>query len=216
MALSANMQREKDIHNYIKIASKKYNWQFKGWFTFKKAGPFIFSSTFYVGGKMNCLNGNLSFKPLNIDNLFYEITGREDYFKKSPLSYKVNSNGMLYPYNYYTYQIDDITNDKIDQLLNLINEKEVEILETFSNEDSYYEFVQKQIEKKTSLSNQQLYLTNLIYLKKYEQLLDYIEYCKENNITSGFSHTNVKNPELSWDYYDKLVEYAKNKLTNPY
>ena len=56
---------------------------------------------------------------------------------------------------------------------------------------------------------QQLYLTNLVYLNKYEMLLDYIDFCKENKITSGFSQTYVNNPELSWDYYDKLTEYVR-------
>lgn len=212
MALSANMQREKDIHNYIKNESKKYKWQFKGWFIYKKADPFIISASFFVGGKMNCLNGNLSFKPLNIDNLFCEITGDEDYFKSSPLSYKVNSNGMLYPYNYFSYKIDDVSNNKIDELITEINEKVIEILTKFTNEDSYFQFVEEQKEEKKGLTKQQLYLTNLIYLKKYEQLLNYIEYCKENNITSGYSRTNIKNPELSWDFYDKLVEYAKREI----
>lgn len=202
MALSSNMQREKDIHNYIKNESKKFNWQFKGWFIFKKADPFIISATFFVGGKLNCLNGSLSFKPLYIDDLFYHITGQGDYFKRSPLSHKVNSNVMLYPYNYFNYRIDNVNDRKIDQLLLEIDKKTKEIIEKFTNENQYFEFVQEQKEK------QQLYLTNLVYLNKHEILLDYIDFCKENKITSGFSHTNIKNPELSWDYYDKLTEYV--------
>lgn len=53
--------------------NKSKDWKFKGWFIFKNLNEFFFSSSFYVSLKENKISGYLGYKPMNIDNIFWDI-----------------------------------------------------------------------------------------------------------------------------------------------
>lgn len=212
MAISKNKQRENQILSYIKTNAKIYHWNGRGFQIFKIVEPFLFSVDIFANGKSNSLNGTLNFKPSRIDNLQCEIIGREDYFKNGPLFYKVNSAGMVYPYSYFKFEIQEVTESKLDNLLCELNKNVTEIKQKYTNDESYFNFIKEQLEEKKGRGVQQTFLTNLVYLKKFNILLEYINHCKQNNISSGMSGSNLKNPELGWDYYDKLIQYVNKQL----
>jgi len=214
MAISESKQREIEILKYIKTKAKIYNWNGRGFQIFKIVEPFLFSTDIFANGKSNSLNGTLKFKPIHIDNLQYEIIGKEDYFKNGPLFYKVNSSGMVYPYNYFNFDIKEVTETKIDNLLSELDKNVNEIIQKYTNDESYFNFIKEQLEEKKGSGIQQTFLTNLVYLKKYDTLLEYISDCKQNNISSGMSSINLKNPELGWDFYDKLIEYIHKQFNS--
>ncbi len=213
MALSANKKREKEILDYVRSESKKRKWQFRGWQSFKIEKPFLITVSFHPWGKDNRLRANLNFKPTDLDNLRCEITGEEDYFKNGPLYYKVNSVGMVFPYTYYEWEVNDVTEDKIDTLLNEIDEKTAELIRDLSDTEKHYEFVKAKREKQTQFAENQ-YLTTLVYLKKYDELIARIKTFKENKIGLAMETIHLNNPELDKkSFYDKLIDYVNKQTT---
>ncbi|MEG1026475.1 MAG: hypothetical protein RSF34_18520 [Flavobacterium sp.] len=208
MALSSNKKREKEILDYIKSESKKRKWQFRGWQSFKIEEPFLITVSFKPWGKDNSLKAHLNFKPKDLDNLHCEITGEEDYFKNGPLYYKVNSFGMVRPYNYYEWEVNDVRENKINNLLNEIDIKTAKLVCDLSDLEKHYEFVKAKREKQTQFAENQ-YLTTLIYLKKYDELMARIKTFKENNNGLSMVTIHLNNPELDKkSFYDKLIDYV--------
>lgn len=73
MPLSLNKQKEKEWNNIIKQEVKAKGWKFKGWFAYKGLKDFFYEANFYTSAFDNSLYGSLAFKPLIIDNKFWEI-----------------------------------------------------------------------------------------------------------------------------------------------
>ncbi len=78
MALSLNMQKEKEWDNVIKQKAKTKGWTFKGWFAYKAVKDFFYEATFYISAFDNSVYGSLEFKPLIIDDTFWEIVDLKD------------------------------------------------------------------------------------------------------------------------------------------
>jgi len=210
MALSANKKREKEILDHVKSEIKKRKWQFRGWHSFRIEDPFLVTVSFHPWGKDNRLRAHLDFKPMDLDNLRCEITGEEDYFKNGPLYYKVNSVGMILPYTYYEWEVNDVTENKITNLLNEIDGKTAELVCDLSDPKKHYEFVKAKREKQSQFAENQ-YLTTLVYLKKYDELLSRIETFKEKKIGLARETINLSNPEVDTkSFYDRIIDYVKN------
>lgn len=211
MAISANKLREKEILSYIKDESKKRKWNFRGWHIFKVKGPFLISVSFYAYGKQNKLNANLQFKPEDLDNLNCEISGRDDYFKSGPLYYKVNSFSMILPCSYLDFELNDITEERMDSLLNEIDEKNIELVHNLSDNERHYEFLKSKVEKQGRLADSS-YLTTLVYLRKYEELLATVKYLKEKEINLRIVEVDLNNLQFNEkSFYDKLTDYVNKK-----
>ena len=190
---------EKRWTNFIKSKSKESNWKFKQSFIFKIENPFLFDSMFFVNGKANSLWGVLHFKLAGIDELFWKLTVENYDIKNYPLSLRVNGSHMVKPINYYNFDLKDITEANLTNLLETINGKVTEVKERFSIEDNYLNYI-----RENKVLNVYSYSTNLLFCKKYDELLYYIEYCKQNNITSGVSFWDGGVAE---DYFDRITNY---------
>ncbi|GEO12152.1 hypothetical protein [Segetibacter aerophilus] len=211
MAISANKLREKEILSYIKNESKKRNWSFRGWHIFKVKEPFLVSVSFYPYGKQNKLISNLQFKPEDLDNLNCEISGRDDYFKNGPLYYKVNSFSMIFPSSYLDFELIDVTEERLDSLLNEIDEKTMELVNNLSDNERHYEFLKSKVEIQGRLADS-TYLTTLVYLKKYEELLATVKYLKEKEINLRIVEVDLNNRQFNEkSFYDKLIDYVNKK-----
>jgi hypothetical protein len=211
MALSTNKQREKEILAYAKNESKKRRWEFRGWQSFKIEEPFLLSVNFRAYGKLNKLAATLQFKLKDIDNLHCEISGRDDYFKNGPLYYKVNSFGMVFPDTYFQFEIQDVTEEKVADLLNEIDNKVIELVHDLSDVERYYAFLQSKAEKRGSLADN-MFLIVLVYLKKYEELLTTVKHLKEKEINLKIVEVDLNNPAFNAkSFYDKLIDYVNEK-----
>ena len=116
----------------IKSESKKSNWKFKEYFTFKIDGEYFFDSKFWINGNTNNLTGVLHFKFAKIDDLFWELTVDNDKLENHPLSLRANGSHIVRPINYYNFELKDISENSLINLLNTIDDKVAEIKEQFS------------------------------------------------------------------------------------
>ena len=211
MALSANKQREKEILDYVKDKSKKRKWQFRGWHSFKIEEPFLLSVNFGAYGKLNKLTAALQFKFKDIDNLNCEILGRDDYFKNGPLYYKVNSFGMLFPDTYIQFEVNDVTEERISELLDKIDKEVVKLVGSLSDGEKYCEFLRLKIEKLGRLTDG-MYLLVLAYLEKYEELLNTVKTLKQKESNLMVVEVDLSNPKFNEkSLYDKLIDYVNKK-----
>jgi hypothetical protein len=216
MAISANKQREKEILAFAKNQSKKSKWQFRGWQSFKIEGPFLLSVNFNVYGKLNKLNADLKFKFKDIDNLSCQIFGVNDYFKTGPLYYKVNSVGMIFPDTYFQFEITEVTEEKITNLIDEIDKKAIELVHQLSDSEKYYEFLKSNAEKRGTYADNMNPIT-LAYLEKYEELLAIIKFQREKDIKSRIAEGILNDPQFyENNFFDKLMDYVKRKQLMKY
>ncbi len=194
---------EKKWTTFIKLKSKENGWKFKNYFSFKKNDIFLFDFMFWINGKTNSLSGVLHFKFADIDNLFWALTVDNDKIENYPLSLKVDGSHLVRPIDYYRFELKDINETSLSNLLETIDKKVIEINEKFSSKEIYFEYI-----KNNKALNEYSYLTNLLYLNKHDELLFFIAYCKKNKITSGLSF--YKNGETK-DYFDIIIKYVDLK-----
>lgn len=207
-----NMSKEieKQWTNLIKTRSKENDWKFKEYFIFKIDGQFLFDSMFWINGKTNSLKGVLHFKFAEIDDLFWKLTVDHDAIENHPLSLRVNGSHMVSSISYYNFELLDVTEVSLTDLLKTIDSKVAEIKEKFLTDENYLDYI-----RKNKVLNEHSYLTNLLFCKKFDELLLFIEHCKKNNITSGMS---ISKNGISEDYFDRITNYIhlvshNNKLT---
>jgi hypothetical protein len=211
MALSANKQREKEILAYVKDESKKRKWQFRGWQSFKIEEPFLLSVSFTTYGKYNKVTATLQFKLKDLDNLNCEISGRDDYFKNGTLYYKVNSFGMLFPDTYIQFEVNNVTEEKICELLDQIDKEAVKLVDTLSDGEKYCQFLKSKLEK-LGRPTDGMYLIVLAYLGKYEELLNTVKTLKQKESNLMIVEVDLDNPKFNEkSFYDKLIDYVNKK-----
>ena len=119
-------EKEKLWLKSIKELSKNDGWKFKGYFIYKVINDLFFSTYFYVSRKENAISGWIAYKPLNIDNIFWDIIDEQPN-KKKPLSFRAEAAFCVRELNCFRYKVDvkDEFNpdSEIIELLQTIKEK---------------------------------------------------------------------------------------------
>lgn len=85
--------------------NKSKDWKFKGWFIFKNLNQYFFSASFYVSLKEDKISGYLGYKPMNIDDVFWDIIDEQPN-KKMPLSFRGNVAFCVRKINFYKFNIE--------------------------------------------------------------------------------------------------------------
>ena len=210
MAVSKNKQVERDMLSIAKKESKKNLWSFRGWQSYKIIDPFILIISFSPFGKLNKLSATLEFKLKDIDHLNRELLEKEDYFKNGPLYYKINSFGMVFPFTYHTFQIDNVTEESISNLFIEIESKVSQILNSLTDYENLYQYLKHQADLYNS-HNDNRFLLSLIYINKYQELKDIILRLKneEKNLIIIERDLRTKNQK---SFYDILLDYINNLM----
>ena len=118
MALSINKQKEKAWDDLIKQRSKAFGWKFKSFFTYKIVDDFFYDASFFTYGGGNSISVSLSFKPLIIDEVFWEICDLPEN-KKMPVSFRGNGAFVVNSkeiFGFYLKVIEDRLTEDIDNL----------------------------------------------------------------------------------------------------
>lgn len=85
-----NKEKEKIFFKAIKEVFKKKEWKFNSYFAFKSINDFLFNCDFFINPTENKIWVNLGFKPMILDDIFWEITEMSEN-KKMPLSFRSNA-----------------------------------------------------------------------------------------------------------------------------
>lgn len=207
-------EKEKLWLSVIKDQSKTAGWKFKGYFIYKAVDNFFFSATFYVSRNENSISGYLDYKPLNIDNVFWDIIN-EAPNKKKPLSFRAEAAFCVQDLNLFRYEINiaDEANPQaeIEALLKTIMTKVNEKLEKIKVSPNIFYEEMMENEKDNGIG----IVTFLIEQERFDEALIKIEEYKINKLKSGFGyasvHTNNALKESGFivkDFYDVAKEYC--------
>jgi len=202
-----NKEKEKLFYNCIKSNSKKWSWKFKSYFIFKIVGIFFHETNFYFDPKKNRIWGWLAFKPYSTDNLFWEIANMKEN-QKLPLSFRADAAFKITSYAFFDFDItlksfDDLEKE-VTKLLEEIENRIIAKMDTINSIEKFLELLKTKDQK-----NSVAILTTLIEIERYDEAKEYIYYCRDNSINSGFGFGKK-------DYYDVAEEYIKKKTKRPF
>ncbi len=193
-------EKEKLLLSKVKELRDK-DWKFKGWFIYKNLNNFFFSCTFYVSLKENRISGYLDFKPMGIDNVFWDIIDEQPN-KRMPLSFREEAAFCVHAINIYRYdiEIEDVANpdNEIVELLKIINEKVKEKSKIVNSSDEFRVEMMKDEE-----TNAFGIITSLIEEQKFKDALEKIQEYRSKNYYPGFGSPQG-------DFYDVAEKYIKN------
>ena len=195
-----NKEKEKFWLKSVKEVSKNYGWSFKGNFIFKTIDEFFFASHFYANGKTNEVFGWSDYKPLNIDNVFWDIIN-EQANKKMPLSFRGEAVFCVRRIQYFDFRvnINDPLNPEteITQLLKTINDNVLikhSIIKTL--DDFRTDMLKKEDYNTVGI------ITSFIEERQFEKALSKIAEYRANKFRCGFGFEGR-------DFYDLAEEYIK-------
>ncbi|MBL7724751.1 MAG: hypothetical protein JNK27_11410 [Chitinophagaceae bacterium] len=204
MALSLNKQKEKEWDNIIKQEAKANGWKFKGWFAYKAVKDFFYEATFYTSGFDSSVSGSLEFKPLIIDDTFWEIVDLNDN-RKTPLSFRGNGAFVVCSKDVYDYKlkvVPETLKADISNLLHKINSKVDELSSTVSNIDNFVQFVEQHPSKRSEWFDSDLLIVSSIVQKNYDKALSLLDYAKKTRGMCGWSFGDK-------DFYDLAIEFCQ-------
>lgn len=193
MALSLNKQKEKKWNDIIKRQSIANGWKFKGWFAYKAIDGFFFEVNFFLAGKTNSIDGSLQFKPLQIDDTFWEIIDLNEN-KKLPLSFRGSGAFVVRSKDVFDFQLKitgDTLQKDIDNLFGTINNKTDELSSAITSVDSFEQYVERFPNQKSEWFDVDLLIVAYISQKKFDMALSLLDYAKK---TRGM---------CSWNFGDK-------------
>lgn len=204
MALSVNKQKEKDWNILIKQEGKRFGWKFKSFFSYKSAKDFFYDVTFYTSGSVNAISGSLSFKPLIIDETFWEIVNLLDN-KRMPLSLRGNGAFVVNSINVFDYKLTVIPETlkvEIDSLFHKLNLKVEELQSTIVDIDTFISFIEQNPSKRSEWFDVDMLIVAFIVKQNYEKALSLLDNAKKNRGMCSWSFGDK-------DFYDLAIEYCQ-------
>ena len=207
MGLSINKQKEKDWDSLIKQIAKTNGWKFKGWFAYKAINNFFYEANFYTSGIDNSLMGSLQFKPLIIDEVFWEIVGLADN-KKMPLSFRGNGAFVIRSKNVFDFSqkvIPENLSADINKLFIKINNQIDTLQSTVTNVDDFVKYLEQNPDSENDWFDSDLIIMTAIIQKKYDKVLSLLDYAKKEKKVCGFGFGDK-------DFYDLAREFSQKQL----
>jgi len=200
-----NSEKEKLWMKIVKEVSKTYGWKFRRFFVFKVVGKHFFCSYFFVRRGKNVISGFSGYKPMNIDNVFWDIIG-EPLFKEMPLSHRVDTVFCVRDFSYFEYEIEikDELNPKpeIEKLLKKIDKQVIKKSNiTWNMTDFRNELLGNEKFNTTGI------ITSFIEQGHFEKALSKIEEYKLKKIPAGLGLGDN-------DFYDLAKEYCVKNIRN--
>ena len=205
MKLSLNKQKEKDWDSLIKEKAKTNGWKFKGWFAYKAVKDFFYEANFYTSGIDNSISGSLEFKPLIIDEVFWEIVDLEDN-KKKPLSFRGNGAFVISSKDVFDFTQnvipENLSND-INILFDKINSEVDKIQSTITDLDKFEKYIDQYPSKRSEWFDSDLLIMTSIVQKNYNKAISLLEYAKKERGMCSWGFDDDK------DFYDLATEYCQ-------
>lgn len=198
-----NKEKEKLYTQTIKQLAKHKNWHFKNPSTFRQSGNFFYETVFSINPKENRIRGWLAFKPISIDETYWEITNMSEN-KKMPLSFRGDAAFKVSSFSIHEFDIilTDFENpiNEIKSLIETLDEKAIEVENKISTIEQFLTLLEE-----SKFNNSVEIVTCLIELNEFEKALEKISYFRAEKISSGFIFGRK-------DFYDLAIEFCNRKL----
>jgi len=209
-----NKEKEKLLFKTIKEVFKTKEWKFNSYFVFKSINDFFVECAFSFNPKENKIWVNLGYKPLILDDLFWEITEMPEN-KKMPLSFRANAAFQISSFQILNCEriLENADNplSEISQLLQTINTEVDEAIKIVKNIDEYLEYISK-----VDHPDYNSIITGHIYLKQYDIAKQKIALCRLEKISSGYMFGKDDFYDLAEKYITNINRKSKGKFNLKY
>lgn len=196
------MNTEKQCFNQIKAISKNSGWKFKQNFIYKKVGDFLYSADFSPNVEDQSIEAYLSFKPIELDDIFWSIISEEDNSKK-PLSFRVDGAFVIPSYSIQDFEFTNVTPDKLEKKIEqLIQNLDKTVYRWTKKVKSINDYIA--ILKPDSKLHSIVLVTSYVQLGDIDKALNFIKQLDEKH--RGFHCKYIFNGGK--DYYDLVIEYC--------
>ncbi|MEQ9266179.1 MAG: hypothetical protein RLN81_13200 [Balneolaceae bacterium] len=98
-------ERKKLWLNSLKEIAKEYDFKFKSNYIYKVIDDIVYDSTFNVSRIENAVSGVLSFKPIVLDDIFWDITDMPDN-KRRRITFRLDAAFKVVSEKHYRYKIE--------------------------------------------------------------------------------------------------------------
>lgn len=205
-----NKEKEKLFFKTIKEVFKTGEWKFNSYFVFKSLDDFFFDCTFSFNPKENKIWLNLGFKPMILDDVFWDITELSEN-KKMPLSFRSNAAFKIHSLQILDYNLvlEEVENPskEIFQILQTIDDKVNDTISTVRNTADYLNCILKdEYPKYNSI------ITTHIHHKEYEMAKQQIAFCREKKINCGYVFGKYDFYDMAEKYIVKINKKPKTKF----
>ena len=205
-------KRNKLWQNSIKKISTELGWKFNSDCIYLLDKNFIYNSTFNTSYIENKISGNLSFKPYELDDVFWLITEMPENSKKR-LGFRVQAafNIKSTKITEYNIEIESIYNPEkeLTILIKDLNKKvKNNSIKSFS---SYIAYMEKNFDNRKEINNlyDEFKLVSLIcaYVKtdQISKANKIIKFARENEINCGFNFEGRSFFDLARSYIRKIT-----------
>jgi len=199
------IEKEKLWTKIVRDVCKSNGWKFKSFFAYKIVGEHFFCSYFFVRRGKNVISGFSGYKPMNIDNVFWDIIN-EPLCKERPLSHRGDAVFCVREYCYfeYEYEIKDELNPKseIEELLKIID---IQVIKKSNITWNMAVFRNELLENEKF--NTTGIITSFIAQGHFEKALSKIEEYRLKKIPAGLGFGDK-------DFYDVAKEYCEKNIRN--
>jgi hypothetical protein len=203
MAKSLSKLKDEEIDKKIKALFKESNSKFKSFFAYKQINGFFFNVIVTAWSKTSSISATLYFKPLSVDNTFWEIVGLLEN-KRMPLSFRGDGAFKLPAIKISEYKLPIIEKTIIEDIKSLITVINDSLNETANKVKTLEDFI-KYVEDKPDREHNLLYRDLLI-----------VAYITNNDIKMAMRlvEKEVKNKSISRfqfgdkDFFDLALDYS--------
>ena len=201
-----NKEKEKLLFKTIKEVFKSKDWKFNSYFCFKSVNDFFFDCIFSFNPKENKIWVDLSYKPMILDDIFWDITEMAEN-KKMPLSFRSNAAFKISLFEILKFDLTlkntDNPLEEISAILQTIENKVIDTIKNVKNIDEYLVCISN-VERPDYNS----IITIHIHDNQYEIAKQKIAFCRQEKISSQYGFGK-------YDFYDMAEKYIKKMDKKP-
>jgi hypothetical protein len=204
MTLSLKKEKEKEWTTLIKQAVKINGWKYKGWFAYRVVEDFFYEATFCVSVYGNSISSTLEFKPLVIDDTFWDIVNLNEN-KKMPLSFRGNGAFVVGSKDVCSFDLKIVPESlktDIEKLINTINLKVDKVSSNINNVKTFIEYIKYHPSKRSEWFDSDLLIVSSIVQKNYDKALELLDYAKKTRGMCGWSFGDK-------NFYDLAIDYCQ-------
>lgn len=206
MTVSLNKQKEKEWLDLVKEISKKSGWKFNSFLIYKLTNTFLFEASIFVSGKEDLISVWLSFKPYDIDSLFWDIVDLKEN-KKKPLSFRARGAFTLRATKIINFK-KNITLHKpqedIEDILKVVNDTVNQTQQRVTNIDTFISYIVDKPDRKDNWLDTDLLIVIYISQNNFEEALRLLLDAKERRGMCSYGFGDK-------DFYDLAIEYCQKR-----
>ncbi|HLK30501.1 MAG TPA: hypothetical protein VKT28_18110 [Puia sp.] len=203
MSKSPSKLKDEEIDKKIKALFKESKWKFKSFFAYKEINGFFFDVIVTTWSKTSSISATLFFKPLSVDDTFWEIVGLTEN-KKMPLSFRGEGAFTLPGIKISEYKlaiVEEKLLEDIKSLITVINNTLNDIVNKVKTLGDFIKYIEDKPDREHNLLYRDLLIVAYITNNDIKMAMRLVEKEIQNKSISRFQFGDK-------DFFDLAIDYS--------